>query len=214
MRISHKHKFIYFSIPKTGSVSIRHKLTPFSDIESEPTGPYSHHGDASTLKEHFKEKGWDWNTYFKFAFVRNPWDILVSYYFYQKKKVADWSASNPAAEEDANTFKIWKHTIQTYPTFDKYVKHGGWLKLAGRLQYDWISNEYGKKIVDYVGRLENIQKDFDKVCDKIGIPRQKLGVSNKSEHKHYTELYDDETREIVAEKYAKDIEYFGYKFGE
>jgi len=68
--------------------------------------------------------------------------------------------------------------------------------------------------IDFIGRFENLQQDYDVVCDKIGMPSKKLQVFNSTPHKHYTEYYNDETVGIVAELYSKDIEYFGYKFGE
>ena len=74
-----------------------------------------------------------------------------------------------------------------------------------------ICEERGLR-ADFIGEFENLQQDFDTVCDQIGIPRQELPHINKTTRKHYTEYYDDETREAVADYYHEDIEAFGYSY--
>ena len=184
--ISHKHKCVFIHIPKTSGVSI------YNVLESRE----QHH---KTLDGH---KGWK-HEYFKFCFVRNTWDRFLSTYFYFKK----YGRRRPGDLKDGkiiNQFKDFKGFVESFHNIEK--------KFSDRhfnCQVYWIDER-----LDFIGKFENLQEDFNIVCDKIGIPQQKLPHKNKSKHKHYTEYYDDETRQIVAEKYAKDIERFGYEFGE
>ena len=67
--------------------------------------------------------------------------------------------------------------------------------------------------MDYICRFETLREDAVAVSDKIGF-RLKLPHLRKSKHRHYSEYYDTEAREIVANAYKKDIEYFGYQFNE
>ena len=82
-----------------------------------------------------------------------------------------------------------------------------------RLQYDWLFDG-SESMVDFVGRYENFQEDFNLICDRIGVSRIQCPHRNASKHKFYTSYCDNELREIVAKRFAKDIEFFGYEFGE
>ena len=217
MRISHKHKFVYIAITKTGSSTICNTLNEYSDIRFNKSHNQPNMG-ASELKKKFDMQNWNWEEYFKFTFVRNPWERIVSQWEYRHKQIHKYESEKYNTGRD---FPIRCKELLTELNFDfnNFILYLAKNKTTGSSlvcdQRDWsLDDKKDKSLLNFIGKTENLQEDFNTVCDKIGIPEQQLPHRNKTKHKHYTEYYDDETREIVAEKYAKDIEYFGYEFGE
>lgn len=227
MIISHKHKFIFIATPKCASTTIEAALAPLHQInanqfDDNPDSFYHRqwHIAPKNLKTHFKEMNWNWDKYFKFAFVRNPWDRLVSNFKYQKKLVYSTDKHGKFFRADGEISNLTIQAKQSiYEEFKKNTKENNFKLWLSRDRgvgpcFDFLSDKGGNLMMNFVGKVENLQEDFDTICDKIGIPKQQLPHANKTKHKYYTEYYDDETRAIIAEKYAKDIEHFGYKFGE
>ena len=207
--ISHKFKFIYVPIIKTGTTSIvRHLRT----LDNETIVYKTKHWCISDFLDMYPDN----HDYFRFSFVRNPWDRMVSLYFYLDKQI-DLNATFEEYIKKLNN-KNW--LFDTNSSVEKLnidrqngLREGTPAELP---QFGWLINtkDTENQCMNFIGKFENLQEDFDTICDKIGIPKQQLPHKNATKHKHYTEYYDDETRSIVAEKYAKDIEYFGYKFGD
>ena len=197
MIISDSHDFVFIATTKTGSTSIEKQLSPYKS-QHEIThldGSYNKHCPLKIIYDKFTFI----ENYFKFAIVRNPFDWVVSWYFYRKTRLNKNNTRNIS-------FKKWLIDENS----SAYNIEGIGLTLS---QYDIISCNKNIKI-DFIGKFENLQEDFNTICDKIKIPKKQLPHENKSNHKHYTKYYDDESRQIVAKKYAKDIKYFGYEFGQ
>ena len=198
--ISHKHKFIFIHIAKCGGCSIAN-LTHSNAFQDK--GVFTGHWPLAKIYDKYPEsKG-----YFTFTFVRNPWSRLVSGYSMWKNMGSDhkWYKYDKVEIDlcNSNSFKNFLYAIKT-----GFIKHKPHI-------HPYIGHYFNQPSdIDFIGKIENFQEDFEIVCDKIEIAQQQLPHSNKSKHEHYTEYYDDETREIVAERYSKDIEYFGYEFGE
>ena len=83
-----------------------------------------------------------------------------------------------------------------------------------RNQIDYLVDENGTVIVDFIGRFERLQECFNEVCGCLGRPPVALPRINDSRHAAYTEYYTPALVEIVAGHYARDIEKFGYRFGQ
>jgi hypothetical protein len=80
-------------------------------------------------------------------------------------------------------------------------------------QTNWLKNNKGEIDFDFIGRFENLQEDFDKVCDQLDIDRRQLVEAKKLNKKpHYSKFYDSKSIELVRELYQEDIEYFNYEF--
>ena len=198
-----EHNCIHIHIPKCAGSTIECVLGGGQYVSWDDSNKiWMPHATAQQIKK-FYCKGYD--EYFSFSFVRNPWDRSLSDYLWMQK--------------DLRIRDTFKNFLLLQGSFDDErlkcppkshtTRHDHLL-----CQCDFLLNENGQLMVDFVGKFENLQEGFDTVCDEIGIAHQQLPHTNKGNHKHYTQYYDDETREIVAEKYAKDIAAFGYKFGE
>jgi hypothetical protein len=130
---------------------------------------------------------------FKFAFVRNPWDRLVSRYAYLLN-VKD----HPRHE-----------FVSRMKNFDEYV---AWEIRRGKFfQHTYVTGADGKLIVDFIGYYERLNEDFTKICARLGM-NAPLSRSNASSHRDYRTYYSPATRDLVADHFRRDIELFGYTF--
>jgi hypothetical protein len=193
--ISNDHKFIFIHIQKTAGKSLLKAL-------GLPLG--ADHRFASVQREDYGHHLW--STCFKFAFVRNPWDRLVSAYHYRRN-------GGSRRPDDLARAKLYPRSFRR---FCRRLDH--FMNLPDEHmfvpQWQWISDAEGRIIIDFVGRYEELDRDFEEVCRRIGLDGLRLPHVNKSEHRPYWDYYDAETRDLVGEAYAEDIERFGYAFGQ
>ena len=138
--------------------------------------------------------------YHIFTVVRNPWDRIISGYFYSKK---------------GQTFLGRKTSLKEFlnnlPT--KESNYRWWFHLTRTLT-EMLIDKNGNYIADSTMRHESLTEDLKLLCEKLNIENVTLPDIGIVKHKNYTEYYDSITRELVANRYKEDIKYFGYKFGE
>ena len=195
MIISHHHKFIFFAVGKTGTHSIEYALKKYADefdMNRDESTFFLGHIPPVFLREKLSDE--IWNSYFKFAFVRNTWDMVISDLFWNN--LVDRSITKITVED----------VMCLYENQKQYRRGITWRPT--REQHSFLSDRNGSFLVDHVGGFENIQEDFD----HIGIPREQLPQLNKRKHKSYKQYYTPETIEKVHELWERDIELFQFTF--
>jgi hypothetical protein len=209
MIISHRHGFIFAAIPKTGTHSVRRALRDhLGPDDSEQVGlfkqsrlPYPAiaaigHGHISLaqIRPFVGEEAF--GRYFKFAFVRNPWDRFISYCAFMTR-------------EDSEFDERPKDVMRHFLFKERPADH-----LLFFPQHVFLTDQQGRLLADEVGRVEEMQASYDAICRRIGIPTAQLDKVNSTRRKDYREYYDRELIEGVADLYRRDIELFGYSFEE
>jgi hypothetical protein len=95
-------------------------------------------------------------------------------------------------------------------TFDEYIE---WrIENDFEMQKNFIYDDNDEILVDFVGRFENLQEDFNEICLRLEIPEVRLPFENRSKHRHYKEYYNQHTIQLVGDAYKEDIELLHYDF--
>jgi len=211
MLISANPPFLFIHIDKAAGTSIQRALQPFAPARSNSrmrrrlvwlgglnrvlgihrSVEFPEHVQAQTVK--FCLPPDVYAGLFKFAFVRNPWDRLVSRYAYLLR----------------NTHHPRHAFAKQLKGFDEYL---AWEIKRGKMhQHTYVCDAQGEWVVNFVGYYERLQEDFGRVCENLHVTAE-LPKANTSSHQDYRSYYTAATREMVAKNFARDLELFGYKF--
>jgi hypothetical protein len=217
MLLSHRYRFLFVHIAKTGGTSVRaafnrlrwqdpmyyltwpcHRLSHLTGHRTATKFP--RHARVIAAQEMLPEDYFA--SLFKFAFVRNPWDLQVSSFHHIRRE-------RP-------------HLLGEHDTFDKFLRwkvdrerpYQYHIDTSIQLQSDYLVDLHGRIIVDYIGHYERLSEDFAAVCSRIGLrglslPHERRAADRDRDYRRY---YSDETAELVARHFSRDIEVLGYRF--
>ncbi len=203
MIVSHRHRFIFIRSPKTGSSSIQHALSQVagpdaivSQLDYPPRGyqprniaPWvTGHFRAVAFQQHFPE----WlRDYYTCVFERNPWDKMVSAYWWVKK------------HRGAPSFKQW---LMGADADDHRPHHNTGM----------YCDDDGRVLVNMIGRFEHLQDDYELICSQVkckSSPLMRLKSNFRpSDSGHYSTYYDDEAEGFVGEQFKDVIDLCKYTF--
>ena len=214
MILAPNKRFIFIHVPKAAGTSINSALSlhdVFFPVRAAGAAARCQHAEKSALSlataqlgEHATARQFiaalgreAYRDYFSFGFVRNPWDVAVSWFHYRLINPAVGGHAEAAA---AGSFETYVRRVLTQPDASRWVG----------LQYPFLVDDMGQLAVSFVGRYESLAKDFAAVVARLNIAVLPLDHFNQSYHAAWPGLYTRETFEIVRELVAGDIELFAY----
>lgn len=221
MIISNTHRAIFVHVPKTAGTSITALFEPalrWNDLVLGGTA-FGERLEAA-YKERFglNKHMWArdirrvvghevWTTSYTFAIVRHPYQRLVSFYNWQKAAVSRAAEDSP----------IWSwpatEAYRRSGSFSEFIRHETFLAArVGKPQAEWVCDEQGHCIVDFVGRFEQLEAAIDTIATRLGLASVRLGMHNASgaECPPGKLLHDEADYEFLHDVYRRDFDMFGY----
>lgn len=221
LAVAPDHRLLCFFVPKNACTTLRSMVASLNGLRMDEADEVAvRHVGAIYSMHPFMASHPSFKHYFKFSFVRNPWDRLVS--CYENKIVYVRENDDEAASFSRGAFWV------KYPNYDlKNMSFEEFVQMVIRQpDEEYFCDEHFKSQhcffaghkMDFIGRFENFQNDLNELVGKLGLPPHYGELAkkkyNQSKRSHYTDYYDDQTRRLVAQRYAKDLHLFGYKYGD
>ncbi len=210
-----RREFIFVHVPKCGGMSVGQQIF----------GTYAgNHMPIPSYQLIFSAEEFD--RYFKFSFVRNPFDRLVSAYRYMRNGGPGASGSPGEHRCEAGTTLTERVKTQVvsevaaYDDFEHFVTE--WLNRSNtrlyehfRPQHRFVCSPDGQLQLDFVGRFERLTDDFGQIAERIGT-KPVLPHENRSSNGavDYAQMFTPATRRIAEKIYEKDLRMFDYTFGD
>ena len=211
--ISHKHKVIFIHIPKCAGTSINTFFNPEITFKTSPPNYellfgwcpkrkiHLQHATSKQLLELDLISEKNWKAYFKFTFVRNPWDRAYSDYIYVKK----FSGVKGTFKNYINKSNEFKSILRDRENHHYLGDH-----LIPQTDFFDFDNTYQ---MDYIGRFENLNYDISKILNKLDIDKTFDRFENKgNRYLNYSNFYTNTMKKLVEKKYNKDISLLKYAF--
>ena len=219
MTISDSKKFIFVEVGSAGSTAIRNVLNKYRDVKVEVLEGLNYSVDTEENPSHIPLWGLANNIntqdFYKFAFFRNPWEVVVSKFFFHNGNNVVKSHVFPKGERI--------HTIFSCE-FNEWAQEPGFLDMhyESKTKSMWDMVAKGDTLlVDDVYDFKFLNKNWEIISNKIRIPHEVLintktpsanAVCGKEQKQHYSKYYTDKTIEVVREHFSREIEYFNYEF--
>ena len=198
--LSKNKKFLFIHLPKTGGNSLQERLKAYSEdaivkinsiqdgverfeVRNEYPGIHKH-SSLSDYRMALPESLF--SQLFVFSTIRNPWERMVSFYFSPHRRVKNW---------DRNAFIALVNSVKSLPEL-----------LSTSAPSHWSEN------ANFILRFEHLDEDYRALCEKLKLKYAPLNIRNKSSRNHYSQYYDEELIQLVAERFAPEIQYGKYIF--